>query len=180
MGNEHYEVMLAGIGGQGLVVSGLLLANAAMLEEKNVVQTASYGIATRGGFSTAEVIVDSEEILFQQVQQPDVVLVLAQAAMEKVRPALQPATRLFYDTALVTPGPATSQKRDDLYGYPFTEKARTLGKAGIANIIALGAIAAVTGIVGKASLLRVIEERYRGGMRDLNVNALEEGVRLAG
>ncbi len=56
---ERYEVILAGSGGQGLVLSGIMLAEAAILEGKNVVQTVSYGIASRGGFSMAGVIIDT-------------------------------------------------------------------------------------------------------------------------
>ncbi len=173
MEKHRYEVVLAGSGGQGLVVSGILLANAAMLEKKNVVQTASYGIASRGGFSMAEVIVDDSEILFQQVLQADVALVLTQVSLEKIHGVVTPATRLFYDSDLVT-----AEKRKGLFGYPFVQRARELGNVGVANIIALGAISKHTGIVKLESLDRLIEERYRGRMRELNVKALREGERL--
>ena len=73
---RHFEVILAGTGGQGLILSGILLAEAAILEGKNVAQTQSYGIASRGGLSLAEVIIDTDEIIFQQVQNPDCILAL--------------------------------------------------------------------------------------------------------
>ena len=82
----RYEVILAGSGGQGLVLSGIMLGEAAILEGKVVVQTQSYGIASRGGFSMAEVIIDQEEIVYQQVQEPDIVLTLTEEALEKYLP----------------------------------------------------------------------------------------------
>ena len=170
---RRYEVILAGSGGQGLVVAGILLAEAAMLEKKNVVQTASYGIASRGGFSMAEVIVDDSEILFQQVLQADVALVLTQEAMEKIHGVVTPATQLFYDADLVT-----AEKGKGRYGFPFTQKARELGNSGVANIIALGVISMHTGMVRIESLARVIQERYKGQIRELNGKALREGMNL--
>ena len=71
----HSELILAGTGGQGLILSGIMLAEAAMLEGKNVAQTQSYGIASRGGLSLAEVIVDEDEIIYQQVRAPDCVAI---------------------------------------------------------------------------------------------------------
>ena len=98
---RNREVILAGSGGQGLVVSGILLAEAAILEGKNVVQTASYGIATRGGLSLAEVIIDDAEIIFQQVQKPDCVLALSEAAVKVYQAWPAQGVPLLYDIALV-------------------------------------------------------------------------------
>ena len=61
----HHEFILAGTGGQGLILAGILLAEAAMLDGRNVVQTQSYGIASRGGLSLAEVIIDDDEFIFK-------------------------------------------------------------------------------------------------------------------
>lgn len=71
---KQQQLVIAGSGGQGVVVTGQLLAKAALLEGLNAVQTQSYGIAQRGGFCSAEVIVDADEILFQQVECPSVVV----------------------------------------------------------------------------------------------------------
>ena len=68
---------------RGWCFPGIMLAEAAILEGKNVVQTVSYGIATRGGFSMAGVIIDREEIIFQEVENADIVLALTEEAMEK-------------------------------------------------------------------------------------------------
>ena len=174
MKKDRAEVIMAGSGGQGLVVSGMMLAEAAILEEKNVVQTVSYGIASRGGFSMAEVIIDKEEIVFQQVQQADVVLILTEEAMEKLYAMADQGTSIFYDTTLLK-----NRKDERFYGQPFTELAAELGHAGTANVIALGYIAQITGLIKIESLAEVIRSRFSGKVQNLNLKALQKGVDLA-
>jgi 2-oxoglutarate ferredoxin oxidoreductase subunit gamma len=170
---ERYEVILAGSGGQGLVVSGIMLAEAAILEGKNVVQTVSYGIATRGGFSMAEVIIDRAEIIFQQVQNADVVLALTEEAMEKFQALLTEGTAMFYDTTLLK-----TRQGEHLYGQPFTDMASRMGHVGMANIIALGYMAKMNGMVRMESLAEVIKRRFSGTLLDANLKALQAGGEL--
>jgi 2-oxoglutarate ferredoxin oxidoreductase subunit gamma len=174
MKKDHCELIMAGSGGQGLVVSGIMLAEAAILEEKNVVQTVSYGIASRGGFSMAEVIIDGQEIIFQQVLQADVVLILTEEAMEKFYAVAQQGASVFYDTTLL-------KKREEkrFYGQPFTELANKLGHVGTANVIALGYMAQIIGFVKVESLAEVIRNHFSGNVRNLNLKALQKGVDLA-
>jgi 2-oxoglutarate ferredoxin oxidoreductase subunit gamma len=171
---DRYEVILAGSGGQGLVLSGVILAEAAILEGKNVVQTVSYGIATRGGFSMAEVIIDREEIIFQQVQNADIVLALTAEAMEKFQGPCEQGASVFYDTALITVSPGEHR-----YGHPFTAMAGKIGHAGTANIIALGCMAEMKGIVHIDSLAAVLRNRFSGDVCAMNLKALQAGVDLA-
>jgi len=171
---DRFEVVLAGSGGQGLVVSGIMLAEAAMLEGKNVVQTVSYGIATRGGFSMAEVIIDRAEIIFQQVQKADVALVLTEEAMEKFGSLADAGASIFYDSTLIKP-----QQGENRYGYPFLEMASAIGQAGTANIIALGCIAKMTGMVLSESLAGVLKRRFSAKVLNMNLTALQKGAELA-
>lgn len=171
---ERFEIILAGSGGQGLVVSGIMLAEAAILEGKNVVQTVSYGIASRGGFSMAEVIMDREEIIFQQVQQADIVLALTEEAMEKFQDLSGQGTLIFYDNTLLKP-----RRGEGLYGQPFTEMASRMGHVGMANIIALGYMAVEKKMVKPESLAAVLQKRFSGKVLQMNLKALEAGVALA-
>lgn len=170
----RYEVVLAGSGGQGLVVSGMMVAEAAMLEGKNVVQTVSYGIATRGGFSMAEVIIDTDEIIFQQVQKVDIALVLTEEAMEKFSSLAEEGASVFYDSTLVKP-----REGSRLFGYPFLEMASGIGNAGTANTIALGLIARKTGMVLPESIAEVLRGRFAGKVLTMNMTALQKGMELA-
>ena len=171
---ERYEVILAGSGGQGLVLSGIMLAEAAILEGKNVVQSVSYGTYVRGGFSMAGVIIDSEEIIFQEVEHPDVVLALTEETMERYQGLAKEGAVIVYDTTLLKP-----RKGKGFFGHPFTEMANRLGNVGMVNIIALGYMARVNGMVKTESLAEVIRRRFSGNVRDANLKALQAGVDIA-
>jgi len=168
---DKYEVILAGSGGQGLVVSGIILAEAAILEGKNAVQTQSYAIASRGGFSKSEVIISINEIIFQQVQKVDLVLALTEQAMEMY--ASIQGIPIFYDTTLLK-----ERAGDNLYGFPFIGIAGGLGHAGMANTIALGAMAELMGIVKKESLAEILKRRFPEKTAEMNIKALNTGVEL--
>ncbi|MBW2631993.1 MAG: 2-oxoacid:acceptor oxidoreductase family protein [Deltaproteobacteria bacterium] len=171
--NYTYEVILAGSGGQGLVSSGLMLGEAAILEGKNVMQTTSYGIAQRGGLSMAEVIISDGEILFQHVQNPDVVLALTDDSMNLYIPLAEQGVPIFYDTTLVE-----KREGENLYGYPLTEMANELGHSGVANVIALGAMITKSGMIKIESLEKMLQKRFKGKAVDMNVTALRKGVTL--
>jgi 2-oxoglutarate ferredoxin oxidoreductase subunit gamma len=172
--NKHSEIILAGTGGQGLILSGIMLAEAAMLEGKNVVQTQSYGIASRGGLSLAEVIVDEDEIIFQQVRAPDCVLALSEEAVKKYEAWAARGVPILYDTTL-----ATTRSGENFIGRGFTRRASDLGNAGSVNILALAAVAAFTGVVKIASLENLLRKRFRGPALDLNLKLLALGSELA-
>jgi len=170
----HSEIILAGSGGQGLILSGILLAEAAMLEGRNVVQTQSYGIASRGGLSLAEVIVDEEEIIFQQVRAPDCVLALSEEAAKKYENWAARGVPLLYDSTL-----AAARSGGNFIGRDFTRKASELGNAGSVNLLALAAVAAYTGVVSAASLEQLLRTRFHGPALALNLALLAAGRELA-
>ncbi len=170
---SHREIILAGSGGQGLVLSAILLAEAALLEGRNVVQTQSYGIATRGGLSLAEVIIDQDEIVFQQVRRPDCVLVLTEEAAKKYDAWAAQGVPFFYDSTLVR-----ERHGAHMHGLAFTQLASDLGSVGSVNIIALGALAAHTGVVSAASLEIAVDRQFRGPAAALNRQALAAGGQL--
>lgn len=170
----HHEVVLAGSGGQGLIVSGILLAEAAIVEGKNVVQTQSYGIASRGGLSLAEVIIDDKEIIFQQVQQPTLVLALTEEAIRKYESLAALGVPVYYDTTL-----AKTRDGGSLHGCAFTRMANDLGNVAAVNIIALGTLAVATSVVSEKSLEAVIRKKFKGAAVALNLKALALGRDLA-
>jgi len=172
--NGHSEIILAGSGGQGLILSGIILAEAAMLEGRNVVQTQSYGIASRGGLSLAEVIVDDDEIIFQQVRVPDCVLALTEEAARKYDAWPARGVPMLYDSTL-----AAARSGEHCIGIDFTRRASDLGNAGSVNILALAAVAAFTGVVKVASLESLLRKRFRGPALDLNLKLLAVGSELA-
>jgi 2-oxoglutarate ferredoxin oxidoreductase subunit gamma len=171
---SHCEIILAGTGGQGLIVAGIMLAEAAMLEGKNAVQTQSYGIASRGGLSLAEVIVDENEIIFQQVRVPDCVLALTEEAAKKYETWPAKGVPMLYDSTL-----AAARSGPNFVGRDFTRIASDLGNVGSVNILALAAVAAYTQVVRLSSLESLIRKRFSAAALERNLNMLVLGAELA-
>ncbi len=171
------QIQLSGAGGQGLVLAGIILAEAAMRDGKNVAVAQSYGPEARLGASKAEVIISTEKIAYPQVTQPDILLCLSQDAFDKYFPTVDEHTLVFIDSTHVQ---APSLERDSIYKLPFVRSAiECVGNKLVANIVALGALNAVTGLVSWESLQKAVEHRTPAKFREQNVRALEVGRQLA-
>jgi 2-oxoglutarate ferredoxin oxidoreductase subunit gamma len=171
----RYEIRLAGSGGQGLILAGVILAEAAgIYDGKFVCQTQSYGPAARGGASKAEVVISDAEIDYPKAIRPDVLLALNQMSLDKYLADLKDGGVLLVDADLVREVP-----REGAVAIPFTRLARDLGKEMMANIVALGALAALTGAVSAEGLETAVLARVPPHTRELNRKALEAG-RTAG
>ena len=172
---ERFEIRLAGSGGQGLILAGIILAEAAgVYDGKFVCQTQSYGPEARGGASKAEVVISDAEIDYPKAIQPDVLLALNQKSLEAFSSDLKPGGLLLVDADLVKEAPASR-----VLALPFTRIARELGRAMAANIVALGALAQLTGAVSLESLTAAVLARVPKGTEDLNRRALAAGVAAA-
>ncbi len=169
---RHYEVILAGAGGQGLIVSAMLLGEGAIREGKNVVQTQSYGIAARGGLSVAELIIDTEEVVFQQVRKPDIILTLTEEGMERFAVFAGKGALIFFDTTYLP-----DREGSNFCGFPFMKLARGLGRESAANLIALGAMVARTGMVHMDSLIPAVREAFPEAA-PANIGAIRLGESL--
>ena len=170
------ELRLSGSGGQGLILAGIILAEAALHDGKNVVQSQSYGPEARGGASKAEVIISDEIINYPKVNKCDILLCLTKKAYDKYIDSLKPGGMLILDST-VTDRP----ERDDIkiYSIPILETAsKEIGKPMVANVIALGSIYELTKIVNKESLEKAVLNRVPQGTEELNKKALEEGFNL--
>ncbi|MDD2903259.1 MAG: 2-oxoacid:acceptor oxidoreductase family protein [Syntrophales bacterium] len=167
----RYEIRLAGSGGQGLILAGIILAEAAgIYDGKFVCQTQSYGPAARGGASKAEVVISDAEIDYPKAIQPDVFLALNQKSLDTYLADLKPEGLLIVDATLVPEVPL-----EQFAALPFTHLARELGKEMVANIVALGALAALTGAVTWESLEAAVLARVPPGTAELNKKALAAG-----
>lgn len=172
---ERLEIRLAGSGGQGLILAGIILAEAAgVYDGKFVCQTQSYGPEARGGASKAEVVISDAAIDYPKAIQPDVLLALNQKSLEAFSSDLKPGGLLLVDADLVKEAPASR-----VLALPFTRIARDLGRAMAANIVALGALIQLTGAVSLESLTAAVLARVPKGTEDLNRRALAAGVAAA-
>jgi 2-oxoglutarate ferredoxin oxidoreductase subunit gamma len=174
--HDRFEMRLSGSGGQGMILASVIMAEAIGLDpEKNVIQTQSYGPEARGGASKADVVVSTHEIYYPKAMELDLLLAMTQEAMDKYYPDLKKDGILVVDNVLVTDIPT-----DNYYGFPFTRLAREeASHVMVANVIALGAIAALTNAVSKEALLKAVLARAPKGTEEKNQKAVEIGFREA-
>lgn len=173
---ERYEVRLSGSGGQGIIVAGIILAEAAgIYEGKQVCQTQAYGPEARGGASKAEVVISDDEIDYPKAIKPDLVLAMNQKACDSYGYDLKPGGLIIVDGTLVKDLPTPRA-----IALPFTQIARQeLGKEMVANIVALGALVKISGVVAVDSLEKAVLARVPAGTEELNRRALAAGVAAA-
>ena len=166
----------SGTGGQGLITAGIILAEAALLDGKMAIQSQSYGPEARGGSSKAEVIISDEAIHFGRVMHPETLLVMSQEAADKYSADCTPDSLIITDSLFVENIPESAHRVD----LPITRTAvSTCGKALFANIVALGAVAALTNCVSVESLTKAVLDRVPKGTEDANKKALAAGIALA-
>ncbi|SES69320.1 2-oxoglutarate ferredoxin oxidoreductase, gamma subunit [Natronincola peptidivorans] len=173
---SHQEIRLSGSGGQGLILGGIILAEAGIIDGKNAVQSQSYGPEARGGASKAEVIISSESIDYPKVEKADLLLALTQVAYDKYITTLKDEGILVIDSSI--------KHNNDIpckvVKVPIISTAsEKIGKAMVANIVAIGAIQQLTSIVTKEALETAVLNRVPRGTEELNKKALMEGYNLA-
>jgi 2-oxoglutarate ferredoxin oxidoreductase subunit gamma len=177
-GTGRWEVRLAGNGGQGLVLAGIVLAEAAgLFEGAHVVQTQIYGPESRGGASRADVIIDRAAIDYPKVTAPGAMLVMSADGWTRYGASVRPGGTVIYDEDLVAPDGALGRQ---LIGLPLTAVARDrLGRAIVANVVGLAALAAATGVVSRAALEQAVLRRVPAASAPLNRAAVAAGWTLA-
>jgi 2-oxoglutarate ferredoxin oxidoreductase subunit gamma len=172
---ERIEIRLAGEGGQGMILAGIILAEAAIYDGKNAVQTQSYGPEARGGASKAEVIISEDEIDFPEVINADVLVALSQEACDKFASNLKKTGVLIVDADQVGRIPVTSAIK-----LPITRlAAEATGKPITANVVALGVLVGLTGVVSAEAIEKVVLSRAPKGTEEINRAALAAGFAAA-
>jgi 2-oxoglutarate ferredoxin oxidoreductase subunit gamma len=173
----RYEVRLSGAGGQGLLLIGKVLAEAAAVYDgKNATQSQSYGPEARGGASKSEVIISDEEIDYPKATEIDFLLALTQESCDKYTQDLKPDGVLLVDTTFVSGIPEGSFK---IYRAPITKRAKDeLGSATVANVVALGMISKLASVVSSEAIESAILARVPKGTEDLNLKAYRLGRQL--
>ncbi len=173
----RYEIRLSGEGGQGIILAGIILAEAAIHDGRNAIQTQVYGPESRGGATKAEVIISDEEIDYPKAGRIDLLLALTQEACEKYWGDLKETGKLIADSAEVFTLPSGGFTTFHL---PIIETAKEkVGRAVVANIVALGAVAAVSEIISWEAMEKAVSARVPQGTVELNLRALKAGAELA-
>ena len=174
---DKYELRLSGAGGQGLILAGLILAKAAIYDQKNVVQTQSYGPEARGGASKSEVIISHDYIGYPKVTHPDLLLALTQESYDKYYSDLKKEGILIADSSRVKRVKNSSATKIILL--PLAKLAKKeLGKGIATNILALGVITGITKVVSQEAARKAVLSYVPQGTKKLNKKALEIGFKI--
>jgi 2-oxoglutarate ferredoxin oxidoreductase subunit gamma len=173
------EIMFAGFGGQGIVKAALLLTQAAgLFEDREVAQTQSYGPEARGGACRSEVVISDEKIAYIKTTRLDALVVMSAPALATYMPLLDPKhTRVVADATLITQAPPTLQRFYPIEATRIAEE--ELGRTLFANILMLGALVAVTGIVTLDALREALVGNVPASTLEMNRAALQKGHALA-
>jgi 2-oxoglutarate ferredoxin oxidoreductase subunit gamma len=173
---KRTEIRLAGEGGQGMILAGIILAEAAAIHDgKHAVQSQSYGPEARGGASRSEVIISDEEIDFPEVILPDILVALSQMAYDKYAKNLSPDGLLIVDEERVKNVSEVNAVR-----LPVGRIAlETTGKAITANTVALGILVGLTGLVSRQAIEIAVQAHAPKGTEELNSKALQAGFEQA-
>jgi 2-oxoglutarate ferredoxin oxidoreductase subunit gamma len=169
---------LSGSGGQGLILAGKIMAEAAVIYDgRNAVQTQSYGPEARGGASKAEVVISDGDIDYPKALSLDLLLALTQVSCAKYSKDLKEGGILIVDSGLVKELPPGDFR---VYRAPITEIAlKKVGKAVVTNIVAVGILTKIAGVVSEEAVRKAILARVPKGTEELNMKAYEEGLKAA-
>jgi len=173
---DRYEIRLSGSGGQGLILAGIILAEAAgIYEGRYVAQTQSYGPEARGGVSRSDVIISDEEIDYPKAIRLDMLVAMNQQSCDQYFPVLKPSGILLVDSTFVSEIPTEKAVK-----IPFTRIARErTGKALVANIVFLGALTVFCPVVSREAMENALLGRVPRGSKEMNRAALQAGVEAA-
>ncbi len=195
--DERFEIRLAGEGGQGLILAGVILAEAAAIYDgKNAVQTQSYGPEARGGASKSEVVISDGPIDYPKVIEADLLLCMSQQACDEYGDRLKKRGTLLVDSVHVERVPTGRAARGSMADtaeqvpgrhhtfrvvrVPITDIAeQATGRRITANIVGLGLIVGLTGIVSRQAIEAAVRARSPKGTADLNQKALRAGFEEA-
>ena len=168
------NIRLAGFGGQGIVMAGYILGRAGLLDGANALQTQSYGSESRGGDCKSDVIISEGEILDLAPAALDVLVAMSQPALDTHLADLKKGGLLIYDSDLVKP-PCGGIR---VFGLPATDIAeKTFDRDVVANVIMVGCLAALSGVVSRRSLRQAVSDSVPPKTVEMNLEAFEEGFR---
>ena len=170
----RYELRFSGSGGQGMILAGIIMAEAAAIYDgKQAVQSQSYGPESRGGASRSEVIISDEEIDYPKATSIDAMLALTQEACNKYCKDIKDGGILLVDSDEVKSVPKGNYK---VYSFPIIATAtNVLGKVIVANIISLGIMTELTKIISSGAMEKAVLARVPAAFTELNKKAIQLG-----
>jgi 2-oxoglutarate ferredoxin oxidoreductase subunit gamma len=168
------EIKIGGFGGQGVILSGYIMGRAASIyDNKYATMIQAFGPEARGSACSSQIIVSEEPIAYPYIVAPQIMVVMSQEAYTKFSPELVNGGILITEEELVSP----HNLRKDLthYSIPATRFAEELGKRMVLNIVMMGFLTAITGIVGEEAMRKAVIASVPKGTDQLNLQAFNKG-----
>ena len=179
---KKWEIIFSGVGGQGLLLNGTVLGSAvSIIEKRQAVMTCAYGTETRGTFTKADLILSEEYIDFPECLEPDVVVSLASLAYDRYVDKMADESILIYDACQIKEKPSKAKQ----YGINIEELAAQANNPSGLNVVALGAMIALTGCAKVESVKETLRTRFEGNEKVVAANekafdlGFEAGKKLA-
>ena len=165
--------MLSGFGGQGIILAGFILGQAASIYDgKNATMTQDYGPEARGGSCSSQVVISDELVSFPYITNPSTIVVMSQDAYNKYISGLKDEIQVIIDEGMVKPEITRMKK---ILSIPATDIADELGRRAVANIVMLGFITATAGVVSVEAMRKSVLDSVPKGTEELNTKAFERG-----
>jgi 2-oxoglutarate ferredoxin oxidoreductase subunit gamma len=172
---KRTEILVGGVGGQGVILAGILLGAAATLfDGKKAVQTQAYSSEQRGGMARAEVIISDEPVTDPQVRRPDVLMALAQDAVNRHLKKIKPGGLLVVDSDLAQ---EVEKGNFEVLSIPATSIAdKEMGSVVVANLILLGGLLKKTAVLSVGAMEKAIEANVPPKAKEMNLKAFRRGL----
>lgn len=175
---SRFEVRIAGMGGQGIIMAAVVIGRAASIfAGKNVTLTQSYGPESRGGACKAEIIVSDEQVDYPKVRKPSLIAIMSEEAYQKNISDANSGAVVLIDPDMVREDQSNNLPR--MFRVPATRMAEGLGKRITANMVMVGAIVAFTEMVDAAAVEKAIAKYTPRGTEKLNIDAFRSGYQFA-
>jgi 2-oxoglutarate ferredoxin oxidoreductase subunit gamma len=172
-----HRIIVAGAGGQGIMLLGKILAEAAMREGRNVTYLPAYGAEVRGGTANCMIVMSDSEIGSPLVQEADSLIIMNEPSLVRFAGTIAKKGTIFVNSSLV------SESARGLCGcaFPFTDIAAGLGNQKVANMVALGCFCEKTKAVELNTVIQIVDENTPAAKKEaaaLNKKALAAGQQL--
>jgi 2-oxoglutarate ferredoxin oxidoreductase subunit gamma len=179
MRDARLEIRIGGTGGQGLILCAKMLADALAAAGKRVAQSQTYEPTSRGGYCNSDLVISEGEVDFPLATALDCLVLLDRLAVKPSWPLLKPGALVIADTRLCPELPEGDHNANyRAHRLPLSRTAIELGSERVANIVALGALAALSGVCERKALEQAVRAETPKSFLDLNLDALAAGYRL--
>ncbi len=170
---ERLEIRITGFGGQGVVLAAHILGHAAIHAGKHATMIQSFGPEARGASCSATLVVSPDEVLYPYIARPSLLVAMSSDGYEKFKGELAPGGTLIYESDLVRGVDAGAERT---FGIPSTRIAETLRKPMVQNMVMLGFVAAVTGLIPVEKMRDAVRDSVPAGTEDINLQAFDAGA----